>query len=128
VGNSSFLANTTGSENVALGFQSGLANTTGILNVYIGSNATGGATNNANVVIGSNTNGGGSSTIVGYNAQDTNGGSVVLGRAAASTAPSQFVVGSAGIPAGAITTEVVVSDTTWSVRINGTAYKILLKA
>ena len=30
--------------------------------------------------------------------------------------------------AGTIATEVVVSDTTWAVRINGTAYKILLKA
>ena len=29
---------------------------------------------------------------------------------------------------GAVTTEVVVSDKTWSVFINGTAYKILLKA
>ena len=47
---------------------------------------------------------------------------------AVSTADNQFVVGSASVNAGAIATEVVVSDTTWSVRINGTAYKILLKA
>jgi hypothetical protein len=55
-------------------------------------------------------------------------GSVILGRDATATGNNQFVIGSAGTNAGAITTEVVVSDTTWSVRINGTAYKILLKA
>ena len=36
--------------------------------------------------------------------------------------------GSASVNNGAVTTEVVVSDRTWSVFINGTAYKILLKA
>jgi len=36
--------------------------------------------------------------------------------------------GSSAFPNGAVTTEVVVSDKTWSVFINGTAYKILLKA
>jgi hypothetical protein len=51
-----------------------------------------------------------------------------LGRAANSTAGNQFVVGSAGFPAGTLTSEVVVSDATWLVKINGTDYKILLKA
>ena len=54
--------------------------------------------------------------------------SIILGRAATATAANQFVVGSAAYNAGTVTTEVVVSDTTWAVRINGTAYKILLKA
>jgi hypothetical protein len=44
------------------------------------------------------------------------------------TGNNQAVFGSAGTNAGAVTTEAVTSDATWSVRINGTAYKILLKA
>jgi hypothetical protein len=71
---------------------------------------------------------GGNTTAVGENAQTTFNGSVILGKDAAATGNNQFVVGSSGTNAGAVTTEVVVSDTTWSVRINGTAYKILLKA
>jgi hypothetical protein len=78
--------------------------------------------------LGSNTTGS-DNTAVGRNTQSGNfSGSLILGRDAVATANNQAVFGSAGYNAGAITTEVVVSDTTWSVRINGTAYKILLKA
>ena len=77
-----------------------------------------------------NTNTSGTSnTAVGYGCVSGNfSGSVILGRDATATASNQFVVGSATTNAGTIATEVVVSDTTWAVRINGTAYKILLKA
>jgi hypothetical protein len=37
-------------------------------------------------------------------------------------------VGSATTNAGAVTVEAVTSDATWLVKINGTNYKILLKA
>ena len=78
--------------------------------------------------LGSNTTGS-DNTAVGRNTQSGNfSGSLILGRDAVATANNQAVFGSSGTNAGAITTEVVVSDTTWSVRINGTAYKILLKA
>ena len=90
----------TGSENTAVGELSLSANTTGSSNTAIGRN-----TQSGNFT-----------------------GSLILGQGATATANNQAVFGSAGVNAGAITTEVVVSDTTWSVRINGTAYKILLKA
>jgi hypothetical protein len=51
-----------------------------------------------------------------------------LGVSATATGNNQAVFGSAGTNAGAITSESLSSDATWSVRINGTAYKILLKA
>ena len=53
-------------------------------------------------------------------------GSVLLGRQAQSTANNQFVVGSAGFPAGSVTTESNTSSQVWNVRINGVARKILL--
>jgi hypothetical protein len=66
---------------------------------------------------------------LGYGASSVNfDGSIVMGRDAAATGNNQFVVGSTVSPAGTVTTEAVVSDRTWSVSINGTAYKILLKA
>ena len=67
--------------------------------------------------------------VLGVNAQSGNfNASVILGRSAAATGDNQFVVGSVSYPAGAVATETVVSDRTWAVIINGTAYKILLKA
>jgi hypothetical protein len=140
----SALLNNTASNNTAVGFEAGFSNTTGDGNVMMGyraGNTISVGANNviigndadasdgyANSIIGAFCNGGGGSTVVGYNSNDTFGGSVVLGNAAASTAVNQFVVGSAANNAGAVTTEVVVSDATWTVRINGVQYKILLKA
>jgi len=94
-----------------------ISNTTGSVNIAIGSNA------------GDQNTTGNSNVVVGVSAQTGNfNSSIILGRGATATASNQFVVGSATYNAGAVATEVVVSDTTWSVRINGTAYKILLKA
>jgi trimeric autotransporter adhesin len=95
-----YLANTTGATNTAIGYYSLGANTTGSSNTAIGE---GTISNNFDSC-------------------------VILGRDATATASNQFVVGSAGYNAGAITSEALASDATWSVRINGTAYKILLKA
>jgi hypothetical protein len=94
------VSNTTGSENTAVGVSSLQANTTGANNTAIGINTSSGNFS----------------------------GSIILGRGATATASNQCVFGSSGTNAGAVATEVVVSDATWSVRINGTAYKILLKA
>jgi len=66
---------------------------------------------------------------LGYNCQSGNfSSSVILGRDANATASNQFVVGSTSYNAGALVTESLTSDATWSVVINGTPYKILLKA
>jgi hypothetical protein len=116
-GNLALAANTTGTQNTAIGSEVMASNTTGSQNIAIGYYA-----------LGSNTTGS-NNTAVGRNTQSGNfDGSVILGRDAAATASNQFVVGSASYNAGAVATEVVISDTTWAVRINGTAYKILLKA
>jgi hypothetical protein len=107
----------TASNNVGVGSTALTANTTGSNNTAVGQDA-----------LGANTTGA-SNTAIGQNTQSGNfTGSVILGRGATATADNQFVVGSTGTNAGAVATEVVVSDTTWSVVINGTAYKILLKA
>jgi hypothetical protein len=55
-------------------------------------------------------------------------GSVILGKEATATANNQFVVGSTGTNAGAVTTETISADTTWTVRINGANYKIPMLA
>jgi hypothetical protein len=134
VGFEAAFSNTSGGYNTALGYQSLKLNTTGEINVAIGyqslSNTTTGSNNTALGVqsLQNNTTGSNNSAI-GYNTQTGNfSGSVILGVSAIATASNQFVVGSSSVNAGAIATEVVISDTTWSVRINGTAYKILLKA
>lgn len=107
--------NTTGSENSFFGYDAGASNTTGTRNIFIGtysgaSNTTGGS----NTAIGNDTNTGNFS------------GCVIIGRGATATASNQFVVGSSGINAGTVTTESLSSTNTWSVKINGTDYKILL--
>ena len=145
------LYNNTASNNTAVGYLAATNNTTGSLNTSIGAetlkNNTTGDNNTAlghaaleqnttasnNTALGfvslsANTTGA-SNTAIGYNTQSGNfSGSVILGKDAVATAANQFVVGSTGTNAGSVATEVVISDTTWSVRINGTAYKILLKA
>jgi hypothetical protein len=134
VGQKSLRDNTTGSNNTAIGLEAGFKNTTGDNNTALGTyslNVT--TTGSANIAIGVdclalNTTGS-SNSALGVNAQSGNfSGSVILGRNATSTASNQFVVGSAGYPAGAVATEVLVSDRSWAVKINGTDYKILLKA
>ncbi len=128
------LFSNTASNNTAIGFEAANNNTSGTNNTAIGLSALrANTTGSANIAIGvdalsSNTTGN-SNSVLGVNAQSGNyNESIILGRNAAATADNQFVVGSASYPAGAIATEVLVSDRSWAVRINGTAYKILLKA
>jgi hypothetical protein len=148
VGYLSLLRNTTGSSNVALGSGVLNANITGSNNVGVGVNALRLATVNHNVGVGTevlsatttgpmntaignyslwlNTTGANNSAL-GYGTQSGNfSGSLILGHSATATANNQFVVGSAAINAGAVTSEVNTSTQVWNVVINGVARKILL--
>jgi len=134
IGNDTLSLNTTAGENTAVGFQSLRANLQGVANTAIGSQSlTQAQYAGYNVAIGTdslrtNTTGD-SNTAIGTGTNSGNfNGSVILGRSATATADNQFVVGSSAINAGTITTEAVTSDATWEVVINGTAYKVLLKA
>jgi hypothetical protein len=51
----------------------------------------------------------------------------MIGINAVATGNNQFVVGSLTSEAGVVTTETVSSSRTWSVKINGVDYKILLE-
>ena len=122
-GDSTLGLNTTGSSNAAFGGFDGAtnpalyANTTGSSNCAFGiGSLTANTTGSNNTAIGFSTESGDFS------------GSVILGRQATATGNNQFVVGSAAVNAGAVATEVLVSDRSWAVKINGVDYKILLKA
>ena len=134
IGNDTLSLNTTAGENTAVGFQSLRANLQGVANTAIGSQSlTQAQYAGYNVAIGTdslrtNTTGD-SNTAIGTGTNSGNfNGSVILGRSATATADNQFVVGSTTTNAGTTTTEAVTSDATWEVVINGTTYKVLLKA
>jgi len=130
----SLQANTTGSQNTAMGLEVLWSNTTGLNNSSFGLqsmffNTTGG--NNTAIGVSSlinNTTGSSNSALGVDTASGNFSGSVILGRGATATANNQFVVGSASYNAGAVTTETITPDTTWTVRINGVNYKIPLLA
>jgi ribosomal protein S4E len=98
IGDNALYSNTTGSNNVVVGQSGAYFNTTGSNNIAIGRGA---ATGNFS-------------------------GSIIIGQSATATANNQFVVGSTTQAAGTVTTESLASTQTWSVIINGVAYKILL--
>lgn len=98
VGFSSLSQLTSGQENTAIGFDSLTANTTGSNNSALGSSTQSGNFS----------------------------GSVLLGKGATATANNQFVVGSVGTNAGTVTNAAASQTHYWSVKINGTDYKILL--
>ena len=105
----------TGSSNTVIGQQALQALTTGSNNSIVGRNALfAHTTGDSNSVLGADTVSGNFS------------GSVILGRTATATANNQFVVGSTGTVAGAVTSEVNASTQVWNVIINGVARKILL--
>jgi len=120
---------TTGSNNVGIGLNALQNLTTGSRNVMIGRYSSAANASVADsVVLGDSTSANSNSVVIGSAATDDYFGScVVLGRSAVATAANQFVVGSASYPTGTVTTETLSSTKTWSVRINGTAYKILLE-
>lgn len=102
--------------NVAIGSSTLQSITTGVNNVVVGSAAA------VNLTTGSG------NVILGVQANTANNSQhcVVLGRAASATGNNQFVVGSPSYPAGAVTNAAATQTHYWTVRINGTDYKILL--
>lgn len=116
IGMASLFTNTVGYGNTAIGGSALYSCTTGASNTAIGIGSLSGLTvTNFNTAVGGGT-------------QATGEGSVILGYNASSTGNNQFVVGSSGTNAGAITTETITANRTWTVRINGANYKIPLLA
>ena len=130
IGYGALMLNTTGDTNVAVGYRAMLNNTTGYRNVGIGSGSLLNNTTGAqNVAIGQaalNYNTTGTDNVgIGYATDSGNfNGSVLLGKAATATGNNQLVIGSSTNNVGAIATETITSNRTWTVRINGANYKI----
>ena len=100
----------------AIGYAAGITCTTGSLNTIVG--------NSADVTVGSNAG----NSVLGAFAKADGNFNVVLGyNASAPTGNNQFVVGNATQTVGAITTEVITPDTSWTIWINGSQYKVALK-
>lgn len=119
--------------NTAFGKSALGSNTTGVLNVAYGQFAlSSNLSANANTAVGngslSSNTVGENNTAIGYGTQSGNfTGSTILGFQATATGNNQFVVGSAAVNAGAVnSTSDVPATFLWSVRINGTNYKILM--
>jgi hypothetical protein len=144
--------NTTGESNTAIGYQTLLNNTTGVYNTFVGITAgTGITTGSGNVGLGWSTlsggpNGTGQNNIgIGQLAGENVGAanfsiaigsgtqingyssSIVLGQNASATANNQLVIGSSSNNVGAIATEALTPTISWTVKINGTDYKIPLQ-
>ena len=114
VGSNALYSNT-GNHNSGFGRNSLVSNTSGAQNTGIGRDA-----------LSANTTGSDNSALGYQTASGNFSGSTILGRGATATANNQFVVGSTGTVAGAVTTEVNASTQVWNVIINGVARKILL--
>jgi hypothetical protein len=148
-GNAALTSTSTGSSNNAFGFRSLVLNTSGSNNTAMGDLSLERTTVSNNTAFGSaslqNTSTGSGNVGVGANALNANttgsnnsalgfntasgnfSGSVILGNDATATASNQFVVGSSTTNAGAVnSTSDVPATFLWSVRINGTNYKILM--
>lgn len=93
---------TTGDGNVGLGHRSGYYTNTGNNNTFIG-RETGPGYGNGTVT-----------------------GSIALGAYAVPTGNNQFVVGSTGVNAGTVTNAAATQTHYWTIKINGTDYKVLL--
>ena len=105
----------TASYTTALGQGAGSSNTTGDANIFVGVGA------------GSDNTTGVNNTIIGVNTLTGNfSGSTIIGRQAIATGNNQFVVGSAAVPAGAVTNAPAAQTHYWTIKINGTDYKVLL--
>jgi hypothetical protein len=136
IGQSSMENNTTGSGNIGIGYGALYFNIGGFNNLAIGSatlqfNTTG--SNNIAIGQGSMANIGQTNTSLNIVVGNSSHNAVfseclVLGNEADPTANNQVVIGSSTRNLGTITTETVVVDKTWTVRINGANYKIPLFA
>ena len=114
VGSSALYTNT-GNHNSAFGRNAMISNSSGAQNTGIGRDA-----------LSANTTGSDNSALGYQTASGNFSGSTILGRGATATANNQFVIGSTGTVAGAVTSEVNASTQVWNVIINGVARKILL--
>jgi hypothetical protein len=108
-------------------------NTSGSSNSAFGRNAlSGNSSGSSNSAFGvgcltANTSGSNNSSLGVDTSSGNFSGSVILGNEATATANNQFVVGSSTTNAGAVNSTTDVPATfLWSVRINGTNYKILM--
>lgn len=148
-GRNAFQNNTTGVQNSSFGWESLFYNSTSGYNSAFGARALYTNTGVQNSAFGAyalySTSSGANNVAVGMSALELNStgssnsalghstssgnfsGSVILGREATATANNQFVVGSTAYNAGAVNSTTDVPATfLWSVRINGTNYKILM--
>jgi hypothetical protein len=135
-GSDSGKAITTASNNSLFGASAGLAITTGSDNTAMGSAALAFATTEqGNTAIGGSSLSqglgftGSNNTAIGAGTGSSGfSGCIILGVNAVATANNQFVVGSSTVNSGAIATETISPNRTWTVRINGANYKIPLLA
>lgn len=117
VGQQALTLNTSGHSNTSIGFQSMSANLTGHSNTVVG---WGGGNMNTSGI---------RNNLFGEGQQTGNFSQVsMIGIEDTATGNNQMRFGSSSYNNGAVTTEAVVSDRTWTVFINGVSYKILLKA
>jgi len=115
-GRGALQTNTSGSSNSAFGRNALSANSSGSSNSAFGVGC-----------LTANTSGSNNSSLGVDTSSGNFSGSVILGNEATATANNQFVVGSVGTNAGAVNSTTDVPATfLWSVRINGTNYKILM--
>ena len=122
IGSNSLTSNTNSQNNVAIGTNSLFSGTTGSRNVTVGySSGRWISTGNNNTFIGNNT---GPSNGIGANAAIS--GSIAIGEGAVPTGDNQFVVGSVGTNAGTVTNAAATQTHYWTIKINGTDYKVLL--
>ena len=135
IGYNALRAMTSGTGNsTAIGSGALLTETTGINNTAIGATTVSGPTSQTHTLVGQGITNSVTTTagvtIIGQGISNSSAGTgaLILGKSAANTAATRAVIGSASVNAGAITVESLVSNTTWTVRINGTEYKMLLRA
>jgi len=127
-GNGAASATTTAYNNIFVGYNCATSLSTGFSNTLIGNYLICNGASNSNTAVGQDiTATGFNNVIMGLGASTgVFNSSIILGRAATATASNQFVVGSASYNAGAVTTEVNTTISSWAVKINGTDRKLLL--
>jgi len=132
-GEATLLLNDLGSQNSAFGNNALRLNTTGTGNNAFGSNALGNNfTGTRNIAIGQNAlinhNLGSYNIGIGYDITSGNfSDSIIIGNSATATGNNQLVIGSSSRNAGTIATEALTPTISWTVKINGTDYKIPLQ-
>jgi hypothetical protein len=135
IGYNALRAITSGAGNsTAIGSGALATETSGVNNTAIGASSVSGATSQNHTLVGqgitNSVTGNIGVTIIGQGITNSSAGtgSLILGKSAANTVAARAVFGSSTVNAGAIAVESLVSNTTWTVIINGTQYKMLLRA